>query len=554
MITRRRKRQIIELMLTNSSGQVTKRWSWQLFYWSGLALILAWAAWQRFTLPLDPIADPDTWGYLSPALRKLSGAEFGHTYGRNFIYPGFVFLVLRFSGDFRAITMAQHFLGLSAGILLLFAWRRTRVFVPNPQIGRAGHDALGLSATAIFLLAKETMRFETQLRPEGVCAFLIGLNLYVIIQFIAGCFLERRRMATVGYGIASAFTAILLASTKPSFGFVAILSMLPVGIFLFQRGWLAQKIVLGCGALASAAMLLCPEHFLSRTDEGSRTFLPTTLFVVHADLIRDQMAEDLERAAKVPYPREWLERIQATLSAEIAKSSVARPGHYASLGFDPDYLMYAENSIAAQLRQEFENNVSALCTFYRFYYGRIWRHRPLLVMKKIARQMSIFYAPMCPAYIRGRYWPLSDDYKSGVMALDIPPYRPIWTACPAAVDYMNRTQSLARNAPVRQQPFLIRKMLSLLASSHMLLLFSTLGLSVYIFWQKSLRQHLAWLAGLVFFVYLYNVAGCLEVAIVNSLEVRRYLTVQMVFTLFAHFLALWLVIEFVQEKRAHHST
>jgi tryptophan-rich sensory protein len=88
----------------------------------------------------------------------------------------------------------------------------------------------------------------------------------------------------------------------------------------------------------------------------------------------------------------------------------------------------------------------------------------------------------------------------------------------------------------------------------MLLLFSTLGLSALIFWQKSLQQHLAWLAGLVFFVYLYNVAGCLEVAIVNSLEVRRYLTMQMVFTLFAQFLALWLVIEFVQEKRAHHST
>jgi len=55
-------------------------------------LLFACAAWKRFALPLDPIADPDTWGYLSPALRKLIGAEFGHTSGRNFIYPGFLFL------------------------------------------------------------------------------------------------------------------------------------------------------------------------------------------------------------------------------------------------------------------------------------------------------------------------------------------------------------------------------------------------------------------------------------------------------------------------------
>src|SRR5438045_2708054 len=84
---------------------------WRLFYWTLLALVFAGAIWQRFRLPLDPIADPDIWGYLSPALRKLTGAEFGHTNGRNFIYPGFVFLVLRLFADFRAITIAHIFSG-----------------------------------------------------------------------------------------------------------------------------------------------------------------------------------------------------------------------------------------------------------------------------------------------------------------------------------------------------------------------------------------------------------------------------------------------------------
>src|SRR5438876_1176981 len=51
---------------------------WWLFYWTLLALVFAGAIWQRFRLPPDPIADPDTWGYLSHALRKLTGAEFGH--------------------------------------------------------------------------------------------------------------------------------------------------------------------------------------------------------------------------------------------------------------------------------------------------------------------------------------------------------------------------------------------------------------------------------------------------------------------------------------------
>ena len=45
---------------------------WQLFYWSMVILLFAWATWQRFALPLDPIVDPDTWGYLSPALRNVA--------------------------------------------------------------------------------------------------------------------------------------------------------------------------------------------------------------------------------------------------------------------------------------------------------------------------------------------------------------------------------------------------------------------------------------------------------------------------------------------------
>ena len=77
------------------------------------------------------------WGYLSPALRKLIGAEFGHTEGRNFLYPGFLFLLLRVFGDFRAITVAQHILGLLAGVMLLLTWRTCPRLHTQPA-GRPG--------------------------------------------------------------------------------------------------------------------------------------------------------------------------------------------------------------------------------------------------------------------------------------------------------------------------------------------------------------------------------------------------------------------------------
>jgi hypothetical protein len=114
----RRKRQIVQPIP-----------AWRFYYWGTAAAVVAWAAWQRFALPLDPIADPDTWGYLAPALRKLVGRRVGHTDGRNFVYPAFIFSILRLFGDFRAIVIVQHLLGLVAGVLFLITWRRAWIFV-----------------------------------------------------------------------------------------------------------------------------------------------------------------------------------------------------------------------------------------------------------------------------------------------------------------------------------------------------------------------------------------------------------------------------------------
>ena len=526
------------------------RQPWQLCYWSMVTLLFAWATWQRFALPLDPIIDPDTWGYVAPAVRKLIGLNFGHTSGRNFIYPGFAFVLLRAFGDFRAITIAQHFLGLVAGGILLLTWRRARALVSDSRVHLAVHDGLGLLAATIFLLAGESIRFETQLRPEGVCAFLISVTLYAMTQFTACFFVERRRTASVMYGSAAVFSSILLASAKPSFWLASIVVLLPVAMFFFQHGLIWQKIALGGGAAASAALLLLPEHFLSRNDEASRTFLPATLFVVHADLICDQMADDLRRNANVRYPREWLERVHGALGAEIEKSRAAWPGHFATLGFDPDYLKYNKTSIVAQLRREFGENVPALCAFYRFYYGQIWRHRPLLVLKKIVRQMAIFYAPICPVYNRGKSLSLTNAYHSAVMSLHVQGRREIWAAYAPVVDFMDRAKSVAQRAPVIHQPPAVRLALSIMAGTHLPLLLIAVVLGAVVLGQESHRGRLGRIATLVVLGYLCSSAACLEAAVIHSLEIPRYLTVQMYLTLLVQFSAMWFILEFALRMRA----
>jgi len=524
---------------------------WRICYGIALVFVFAWAVWQRFALPLDPIADPDTWGYLSPALRKLTGAEFGHSQARNFLYPGFLYFVLRCFGDFRAIAIVQHLLGMAAGGFLLLTWRRLRAFVPNPCVNPSLYDALGLVGTAIYLLASDTTRIETQLRPEGVCAFLISINLYFAVQFISYSFLLHRRAGAVVCASATVLTSLLLASAKPSFWFPAIVVMVPVAAFFLRQNWWRQKIALGFATALIASVVLWPEQILSREDEASQTFVPTMLFVIHADLIRDQMTEDLKENARLPYSREWLERVYTALNSEITKSRMKYPGHYALLNFDPEYLWFDPGSIVAQLSREFGNNLPARCAFFRFYYWRTWQRRPLRALQKVARQFSIYYFPNCPAYTPMKIWPLSEVYERAVNSLDLEEYRKIAPSLPILADFMQRTKSLAHNAPATKQAGLLRKALTDLAVSYLPIVLLTLILSAIIFLRPRWRR-LRRLAVLVLFGWAYNAASCLEVAIVNSLEVHRYITVQMYATLLTQFVALWLILEFAVEIRQHN--
>jgi hypothetical protein len=538
---------MIARLASNQSPRSKTNLRWRTCYWLGLILVFVWAVWQRWWLPLDPLADPDTWGYLSPALRKLTGAEFGHTNGRNFVYPAFLFLLLRLFGNFRAITITQHFLGLLAGVIFLLTWKRTRIFVPNPRVGTAAYDFLGLCGAGIFLLQWQTIVVEKQIRPEGICAVVLSLTLYFLIQFLAFFFLEHRPAASARSAIGLAFSAILLASLKPSFVFASVFILSPVIALFWRRGWRWQKVGFCLGCAVSAAVFLLPEHFLSRTDEMSRTFLPTTLFVIHADMIRDQLADDLEKNVSLPYSRDRLERIYLALNSEIPKSHAVHPLAYRSLGFDPDILMHDPTSIATQTSREFEDDVAVACAFYRFYYWRIWQKQPRRMLEKIGRQMLIFYLPYCRAYDARIVQKLDAEYQLSLASLSDSRCRQVWIY-PPAIDFMARTQEVVqRNLRFPQLLLLVPLGVFLVSISYATWLIAALVLALIVALNSGRWGRLRFIAAVVMFLFSFNAACCLEVAIISSLDLSRYVTVQMYSTLFAQLLGLWFILEFIVE-------
>jgi hypothetical protein len=421
-------------------------------------------------------------------------------------------------------------------------WHGVRRFIATSPFGDHAHTMLGLILLAVFLLAGEPMGAEMELRPEGICAFLLSLNLYCAFEFLARTFIFRK--AAVAWGIATGASAILLFSLKPSFVFLALVPLLPIAIFLVTRNPVRPKIALALGLASAAAILVLPEYFLGRGDELSRRFLPTTLFVIHADLIRDQMAADVQHHAIVPYRLDWLERMQKQLAAEIAKSASTEGWRFPSLGFSPDTLMYGPNSIAEQLSTEFNDDISALTSFYRFYYWRSWQHRPLDMLRKIARQIALFYTSPSPVYDRRKVIPLRVDYEVGAGSFGHDLYRETLNAYPPALEMIKRSAYLAEAAPPIEQGRLIRLPIVFLAAAYLPLLVLTLLTAVGCV-RRDFRKAVGWLTFLALFVFAYNAAACLEVAIIATFDGPRYSMVQFCCTLLAEFLALRLLLEIV---------
>jgi hypothetical protein len=148
---------------------------------------------------------------------------------------------------------------------------------------------------------------------------------------------------------------------------------------------------------------------------------------------------------------------------------------------------------------------------------------------------------------------LTELYQRGVSSLNRPNHPEVWKHYPPAVEFMSRAESLAQNAPPIMQPRFLRRALTFLARGYLPLLLISLIIAIAVFLRRDFRRRLGWLAALTLFAFSYNAAACLEVAILNSLEVPRYLWVQMLFTLLAELLAIWLLLEFLSQKRSPSS-
>ncbi len=519
-----------------------------LAWWpqAALAVILAYGAWLRSAWPPVPVSDPDTWGYLHLALSKLLGLGFSHTYGRNFLYPGWVYLCLRVGGSFSAIWWAQHALGLATGAVLWGTWNRWRAWFSHPRLPGWLLDAIGLSMVAFYVSSTTAILFEQEIRPESIFPFFALLAVFLNLEFLRAWFVRREMASAALLAGAVVFDAILAYQLKPSFGlaFGVALSPLLAAIAQPRSTWRWRLSLAGgaaLGLLLAGLLVLWPEHEMAKDDESSTLFLPETLLTVHADVIRDQMALDLAAGNPTPYTDSWLTTLHANLSYELTLASQPEQRPYESLGFNPDYLLYRD-SFCRFLHDKMSSPRLARLCFY--YFERCWLHQPVAMARNVGRQLGIFYGAECPAFWLGRAIDISRDYRKTISAFEPPAYQKQMLAYPPAAAYLAESQRLTGVPDVYRQTAAFTIANTLAAEGHLPLLLAAIAGLAFVLAVPSpaTRRELGPAGWLVLLFFAYTFGNCLTVAIVHSLDVDRYSSNLVVFALLGEVTALtWCV-------------
>lgn len=350
--------------------------------------ILFFAAKQKFSQPLTPIFDPDTPGYLNPALSQLSGTGLLQTQGRSFLYPVLVLGLLKVTGQLESIVVMQHIASLLTAVVWMGVWMVWTSFLPRNAVRFCLSPLIGMAAAALYLWSAETVMFGLQVRPEAVFPLaaslqLLCLMLFIRVRWYGGS--ETKWWPALASGSGAMLFAAAAYNLKPSWGFAILLSpfVLFLGVLLRRKSRsiaaAAAPLFLGC-LLAFVLTVVVPVALKWKPDNASKSFLPMLLFSVHANIISDELQSAVAEGTAGPAEAEFAARLREG----IEKSREAL-GSYKLLGHNPDYLMFGSKTLRDI------PGVSTIQERKAYYFRNFFQamvHQPMRFVSKWLRQLQ----------------------------------------------------------------------------------------------------------------------------------------------------------------------
>lgn len=379
-----------------------------------VVLALAWKTWSA--CPPIPFADPDTWGYLNPALGWLSGLGFHQAGGRDWLYPALLALFLKTTGSFAGIIAWQKYLGLLAGIVMGVTWRSWVSLLPFSRGARFALSLLGAVPIYLQLINQQGMVYLLSLRPEAVLPLCVYAQLACVLGYAKFRWQTPRPLPSLLFGAATILFAYACFLLKPSWYLATATTCLPVCAGLFGQA-LSRKTRLCTPALGIVASLLVfwlPARLLFVRDGASVTLLPLALFCVHSPLIEKSFEARLATLPDSDPEKARLRHLDDVLKGEV-RVAMERYRPYDVLRINPDYLLdsHVLNSAISEYAGADDRRIKDFC--FRSYRDALL-HDPGAYAKKVWLQFRWFLFPDTKTLFKDR-GNLAAEYQLSAHAL-----------------------------------------------------------------------------------------------------------------------------------------
>jgi uncharacterized membrane protein YhaH (DUF805 family) len=369
--------------------------------WLVLLAVLA-AAWKaRSGMPAVPISDPDTWGYLNPALSWLGGLGFQQTAGRDWFYPALLTLSLKTTGSFAGIALWQKFVGISSGLVMAVSWR---CWVSTLRLRRPAQffvSLIGALPISIQLMNPQSILFEMAISPEAVLPFFVYAQFACLIGYYKYRWQTPRALPSMVLGAAAIVLSFACLLLKPSWLFSAAITAAPVfaGLFGSAQSIKTRLFTPVLGVVFSLLILWLPSAAFFIKDTSSIIFLPDVLFSVHAKLIEPMLEARLAALSASDPQKPNLQALVDELKSEIRTAEAEKP--YEKLGFNADYLITSRNLVDAIYRCAGNDN-KKFRAFCFSCYADAALYDPLAFGRKIWGQFTYFLFPNPATFFRER--------------------------------------------------------------------------------------------------------------------------------------------------------
>jgi hypothetical protein len=278
----------------------------------------------------------------------------------------------------------------------------------------------------MYLFSATTIELEHTIRPEAIFPFVAAIFLYASMRTLEAAVARAPRDRRVDvFGGAAVFLVCVLYFLRPHAAFLLPFTLVGVSacaVWIKVGVYRTVRILVVPGLLA-ATLLWLPEHVLSRRDPDAQRFLPATLLFFHLDMISDVMRRDLANpsfARQDLAVRDTLTMLIRAYEEEQADREGKAGASYPTLGFDADALFYGAPGNA--LAKHFEGDLEGYRRFCFGYFLRAVIADPARYVKKVYRQLRIFYAIRPRPYSTQYTIDVPSQFTASYRALGDPSY------------------------------------------------------------------------------------------------------------------------------------